>query len=149
MSLLNDRLTIANSLVKAKYIALAAVAREMLWTSMFLRELGQSLPRTSAICVTAKTSALHSHDQGLVLDPTIPILYSDLSGARVIANDPQHFKRMKHINIAHFFLWDKVADGQLTIAPIQSSENLVDILTKPLAAPRLVYLRQLLGLTAL
>ncbi|CCF50240.1 uncharacterized protein UHO2_06259 [Ustilago hordei] len=105
------QLTIANSSVKAKYVTLAATAREMLWISMFLRELGQSLPRTSSIHVTAETLTLHSCNQELILDTTIPILYSDLSEARVITNEPQHFKRTKHIDIAHFFLWDKVADG--------------------------------------
>ncbi|SYW81900.1 uncharacterized protein UHO2_00404 [Ustilago hordei] len=83
----------------------------------------------ASVHVTAKTLEGHSHNQELELDSTIPILYSDSSGARVIANDPQHFKRTKHIDIMHFFLWDKVADGQLTITPIQSSENLADILT--------------------
>ncbi|SAM85924.1 uncharacterized protein UBRO_20940 [Ustilago bromivora] len=109
--------TVANSLVKAEYVALAAAAREMLWASMFLHKLNQSLPRTSAIHITAKTLVLHLHNGELALTLTILILYSDLSGARVIANNPQHFKRTKHINIIHFFLRDEVADGQLTIAP--------------------------------
>ena len=98
------------------------------------------LPKTSAIHVTAGTTVLYSHDKDLALDPTIPTLHSDSSDAHVIANDPQHFKRTKHIGIAHFFLRDKIADGHLTIAPIQSSENLADILTKPLTAPTLSYL---------
>ena len=114
---------------------------------MFLCKLNQLLPRTSAIHVTGETLVLHLCNGELALTLTIPILYSNLSGAQVIANNPQHFKRTKHINITHFFLQDEVADGWLTIAPIQSSENLADILTKPLTAPRLAYLQQLLGLT--
>lgn len=132
--------TVGNSSVEAEYIALAAAARKMLWTSMFLGELDQSLPKTPAIYVTEATTMLHSYDRDLVLDPTIPKLYSDSSGVRTIANDPQHFKRTKHIDIAHFFLRDEVVDGRLTIALIQSSENLADILTKPLTAPMLVHL---------
>ncbi|KAJ1577324.1 hypothetical protein NDA12_006106 [Ustilago hordei] len=41
--------TVANSLVEAEYIALAAAARELLWTSMFLQELEQPVPRTAKI----------------------------------------------------------------------------------------------------
>ncbi|SAM84248.1 uncharacterized protein UBRO_20821 [Ustilago bromivora] len=102
--------TIANSSVDAKYVALVAVTREMLWASMFLHKLDQSLPRTSVIHVTAKTLVLHLHNRELAIDPTIPILYSNSSRAQVIANDPQHFKRTKHIDIAHFFLRGEVAD---------------------------------------
>ncbi|SOV08668.1 uncharacterized protein UDID_17688 [Ustilago sp. UG-2017a] len=98
------QLTIANSSVEAEYVALAATAREMLWTSMFLHELDQLLPKMLVIHVTVGTTALHSCNRDLVLDPTIPILYSDSSGVCAIANDPQHSKRMKHIDIVHFFL---------------------------------------------
>ncbi|SAM82774.1 uncharacterized protein UBRO_20676 [Ustilago bromivora] len=131
---------VPNSSVEAEYVALAAAAREMLWASMFLQELDQVLLKTSTIHVTAGTTVLHSHDKDLAPDPTIPILHSDSSGAHVIANDLQHFKKTMHIDIANFFLRDKIADGHLTIAPIQSSENLADILTKPLTAPTLSYL---------
>ncbi|SPC63052.1 uncharacterized protein UHOD_11870 [Ustilago sp. UG-2017b] len=113
------------------------------------KQLDQSLPKTSAIHVAAGTTALNLHEGSLTFNPTTPILYSDSAGARVIANDPQHFKRTKHINITHFFLRDEVADGCLTIAPVQSSENLTEILTKPLTAPTLLHLRKLFGLTVL
>ena len=107
--------------------------------------LNREITRLSSNLLTG--TVLHSRNGDLALDPTIPILYSDPSGDHVIANDLQHFKRMKHIDIAHFFLRDKVADGRLTIALIQSSENLADIMTKPLTAPTLLHLRQLFGLT--
>lgn len=62
------QLTVVNSLVEAEYIALAAVARELLWTSMFLWELEQPAPRTAKIHVSAKTSIIHSHDGELTYD---------------------------------------------------------------------------------
>ncbi|SAM83164.1 uncharacterized protein UBRO_20743 [Ustilago bromivora] len=142
------QLTVVNSSVEVEYVTLAAAAREMLWTSMFLHELDQSLPKMSVIHVTVGTTAVHSCNRDLVLNPTIPILYGNSSGAHTITNDLQHFKRSKHIGIAHFFLQDKVADGHLMITPIQSSENLADILTKPFMAPTLVHLWQLFGLMA-
>ncbi|SAM82184.1 uncharacterized protein UBRO_20643 [Ustilago bromivora] len=129
--------TVANSSVEVEYVTLAAAAREMLWTSMFLHELDQSLPKMLVIHVTVGTTVLHPCNGDLALNLTIPILYSNSSGVCTIANDPQHSKRMKHIDIVHFFLRDEVADGHLTIALIQSSENLADILTKPLTVPTL------------
>ncbi|SPC67665.1 uncharacterized protein UHOD_11790 [Ustilago sp. UG-2017b] len=99
--------------------------------------------------MTAGTSTLHSCGSELVYNRNVPVLHSDSTGACAIASDPQHFKRTKHIDIAHSFLRDKIASQRLTIAPVQSSENLADILTKPLAAPTLSHLRQMFGLLAL
>ncbi|SPC60920.1 uncharacterized protein UHOD_11195 [Ustilago sp. UG-2017b] len=139
--------TVGSSLVEAEYVALAAVARELLWTSMFLQELEQPAPRTAEIHISAKTSIIHSHDGELAYDRNVPVLYSDSSGARAITNDPQHFKRTKHIDIAHFFLRDEITSRRLTVAPVQSSKNLANVLTKPLTAPRLLHVRELFGLT--
>ncbi|SOV04344.1 uncharacterized protein UDID_17070 [Ustilago sp. UG-2017a] len=136
-------------MTEVEYIALVAAAREMLWMSMFLQELDQLLLKMLAIHVIAGTTALHSHKGNLTFNLTTPILYSDSAGTCVIANDPQHFKRTKHIDITHFFLQDEVADGHLIITPVQSSENLANILTKPLTVPTLLHLRQLFGLTVL
>ncbi|KAJ1604177.1 hypothetical protein NDA14_003947 [Ustilago hordei] len=80
-------------------------------------------------------------------DQYVPVLHSNSSGAHTIASDPQHFKRTKHIDIAHFFLRDKIASQWLTIAPVQSSKNLADIMTKPLAAPMIQHLCHSFGLT--
>ena len=142
------QLTVANNSVEAEYVALAGAARELLWTSMFLHELQQEAPQTTGINVSAGTSTIHSKNGELAFDRNVPILYSDSSGARVIANDPQHFKRTKHIDITHFFLQDEVASQQIAIATVQSSENIADILTKPLTAPTLVHVRELFGLIA-
>ncbi|CCF51999.1 uncharacterized protein UHOR_17014 [Ustilago hordei] len=103
------QLTVANSSVEAEYVALAGAARELIWTMMFLSELRQSAPTTTGIQVSAGMSIIHSHDRRLSFDWNVPVLYSDSSGACAIASNPQHFKRTKHIDIAHFFLWDKVA----------------------------------------
>ena len=139
--------TVANSSVEAEYVALAGAARELIWTMMFLSKLRQSAPTTTGIQVSAGMSIIHSHDRRLSFDWNVPVLYSDSSGACAIASNPQHFKRTKHIDIAHFFLWDEVASQRLAIALIQSSENLANMMTKLLAAPMLLLLCQLSGLT--
>ncbi|SPC64206.1 uncharacterized protein UHOD_11701 [Ustilago sp. UG-2017b] len=139
--------TVANSSVEVEYVALAGATRELLWTSMFLRELQQPVAKTAGIHVSAGTSIIHSRNGELVFDRSVPVLYSDSSGARAIASDPQHFKRTKHIDIAHFFLRDEVTNRRLTIAPVQSSENVADILIKPLTAPTPMHIQELLGLS--
>ncbi|CCF52159.1 hypothetical protein NDA11_006753 [Ustilago hordei] len=116
---------------------------------MFLQELEQPTLKTAGIHISTGTSTLHSHKGELVYKQNVPVLQSNSSGAHAIASDPQHFKRTKHIDIAHFFLQDKIASQWLTIAPVQSSENLADILTKPLAAPMLSHLCQMFGLLTL
>lgn len=134
------QLTVVNSSVEAEYVALAAAARELLWTSMFLHKLEQPASKTARIHVSAGTSIIHSCDGELAFDQSVLVLYSDSSGAHAITSNPQHFKRTKHIDIAHFFLWDEVASWRLTVAPVQSSENLANILTKPLTVPTLLHI---------
>ncbi|SOV02267.1 uncharacterized protein UDID_19160 [Ustilago sp. UG-2017a] len=101
--------TVANSSVEAEYMALAGAARELLWTTMFLHKAKQPMSKTAGIHVSAGTSVLHSHNSKLTFNRNVPILHSDSSGACAIANDPQHFKKTKHIDIAHFFLRDEIA----------------------------------------
>ena len=103
--------------------------------------------KMTGIHVSIGTSNIYSHDGELTFDQNVPVLHSNSSGAWVIANDPEHFKRTKHIDIANFFLHDEITNKQLVIAPVQSCENLANILTKPLATPMLSHIQQLLGLT--
>ncbi|KAJ1590992.1 hypothetical protein NDA11_004878 [Ustilago hordei] len=69
----------------------------------------QQTPLTTGICVSAGTTTIYSREGELAFNRNVSILYSDSSGAHAIASDPQHFKRTKHIDIAHFFLQDEVA----------------------------------------
>ncbi|CCF49197.1 hypothetical protein NDA11_007541 [Ustilago hordei] len=98
---------------------------------------------------SAGTLIIHSQDGELAFNQGVPVLYSNSSGAHTISSDPQHFKRTKHIDIAHFFLQDEVASQQLTVAPVQSSENIADILTKLLTALTLMHIWELFGLMTL
>ena len=52
--------------------------------------------------------------------------------------------RAKHINIRLFFLQEAVAEGGVSLKPIASEENLADLLTKPLLAPRVAAIRSAL-----
>ena len=50
----------------------------------------------------------------------------------------------KHINICRFFLQEAVAEGVVSLKQIASEDNLADLLTKPLQAPRVAVLRSAL-----
>ena len=52
--------------------------------------------------------------------------------------------RAKHIDIRRFFLQEAVAEGGVSLKPIASEDNLADLLTKPLPAPRVAALRSAL-----
>ncbi|KAJ1018638.1 hypothetical protein NDA13_006329 [Ustilago tritici] len=108
---------VANSSVEAEYVVLAAAARELLWASMFLHKIEQPVSKTAGIHISTGTLTLHSHNGELAFNQDVPVLHSDSSGAWAIANDPQCFKRTKHIDIAHFFLCDKITSRRLMITP--------------------------------
>ncbi|SOV09243.1 uncharacterized protein UDID_18531 [Ustilago sp. UG-2017a] len=75
------------------------------------------------LCRSGVSSTSRSHQRAIVdlnvpmratttssKDSRISLPYSNSSGARAITSNPQHFKRTKHIDIAHFFLRDEVAN---------------------------------------
>jgi hypothetical protein len=77
---------------------------------------------------------------------TTSVLYVDnLSTIKLIKN-PVYHKRSKHIEVRHFFVREKVADGVLNIEHVSGTEQLADILTKPLPRATFVNLRDMLNI---
>ena len=50
--------------------------------------------------------------------------------------------RAKHIDLRRHFVHDAVKDGILTLHAVSSSDNIADLLTKPLAEPVFLLLRK-------
>ena len=75
------------------------------------------------------------------------LLKADNAGAYYLAtNDARNLNdRTKHIDIKHHFIREKVQDKELTIEQVPSTENVADILTKPLARAPFEKLRSMLG----
>ena len=53
--------------------------------------------------------------------------------------------RIKHIDIRHHFIREKVQQEEVAINMVSSGENLADVLTKPLAREVFERMRALLG----
>jgi hypothetical protein len=79
----------------------------------------------------------------------LPIIYADNQSAIKVARDPQHFGRMKHVDLRDLFVREKVTEGVILVEYVPSKENIADILTKVLPKDQFFYLREKLGLQSL
>lgn len=113
--------TVTISSCEAEYIALSETSREILWLRQFLRELN-------------------------LLNSSPAILLCDNNGSMVLAADPTHHSRSKHIDVKHHFIRERVDEGSVDLWRVPSADNLADIFTKPLPRPAFLRFRDFLGL---
>ena len=103
--------TIARSSTEAEYKSLALATCDIIWVQSLLSELG----------IFLKSS---------------PVLHCDNIGATYLAANPVMHSRTKHIDLDFHFVRERVAIKALQIAVVSSKDQLADIMTKPLPAPR-------------
>jgi hypothetical protein len=99
--------TVACSSTEAEYMAASSAAREALWLRQLLPEFGINCTPVHIMC--------------------------DSKGALGSLNNPQITQRTKHIDVMHHFVRERAARGEINFVWIQGSENVADVLTKPLA----------------
>ena len=100
---------IADSTMGTKYVVACEAAKEAVWLKKFLS------------------------DHGIVKMEQVPILlFCDNSGAVAQSKDPRNHKKGKHIERKYHIIRDIVAHGDVVVAKIDSSNNLVDPFTKAL-----------------
>ncbi|CAN1776000.1 Retrovirus-related Pol polyprotein from transposon TNT 1-94 [Linum perenne] len=116
--------TISRSSAEAEYRALAAITCELKWLSYLLAELQVSIPQPIS-------------------------LYSDSSSAIKMAENPVAHERTKHIEIDCHVIRDSVASGFIRVLQVPTTQQLADILTKPLGAPTFCSLVSKLGLLSI
>ena len=92
--------------VEAEWIVVFKAAREVLFFSYLLRDLG---------IAGAK-----------------PILHTDSQGCIQVSKDPAKHWKLKHIDTRYYFVRDHVQDGDISIKFVGMANNVADILTKPL-----------------
>lgn len=114
---------VLRSSTESEYRALATAATEVLWIIFLLHELGLTLS-------------------------SVPTLWFDNQSDVVLACNPKFRSRPKHIKLDVLFLKEKVAAKSLQVCYISKSEQLIDILTKPLSYNPFQYLRSKLNLTS-
>jgi hypothetical protein len=112
---------IALSTAEAEYIALTAVAQEVLYLQALIEELYER-----------------------IITP-IPI-YCDNQGAIALTSNSKFHARTKHIDLRFHFVRSLVKSGVFDIQYCPTEENIADIFTKALPRPRLQKLRAGLSL---
>ncbi|XP_019199804.1 PREDICTED: uncharacterized protein LOC109193402 [Ipomoea nil] len=115
--------TVARSSTEAEYKGLADVSAEVTWVVSLFRELG-----------------LHSGKPAT--------LWCDNLGATYLAANPVFHARTKHVEIDYHFVRDKVASGDFIVSFVSTKDQLADIFTKPLPAPRFQTLRDKLNVVS-
>lgn len=113
--------TVSLSSTQAEYVALAEAVCEAKWLKSLLTEMG--------IQCTGPTT-----------------LYEDNQSCISIAEEPRKHQRMKHVNIKYNFIRDSIADREVTVEYIPSSDQTADIMTKSLGRILFQKHRENLGL---
>ena len=112
---------VALSTTEAEYVAAVAAGKEICWMQQLLKELGftSSAPST---------------------------LYIDNQSAISVAKNPEHHGRMKHLDLAYFWLRDKVVEKRIQVVHLRTEDMPADLLTKALPKPQVAKLRRMMGL---
>ncbi|KAH8308515.1 hypothetical protein KR059_009967 [Drosophila kikkawai] len=111
---------VAISTTEAEIVAANEAAKEIIW----LKRLFQEIDR---------------------LDRA-PILQVDNTAAMRLAQNPEFHRRTKHIANKHFFIRERIAEGEFGIEQIPTEEQLADMMTKPILNTRLRILCNKIGL---
>lgn len=106
--------SVAMSTAEAEYIALSAATSEACWLKELLLEFGININ-----CIT---------------------LYEDNQSAIKIAHNPGN-RRVKHLDIKHYFIKEKLDNGIINIEYVCTNEQLGDLFTKPLGGNLFVKFR--------
>ena len=114
---------VALSTTESEFISAAEGAKEAIWLKRFHSELG------------ARTSAMP--------------LRCDNQGAIALIHDPVFHLRTKHIDVRFFFVREAQEQKKVDISYIESENQLADIFTEALAAPRFEKLRERLNICEL
>jgi len=97
---------VAQSTTEAEYVAAASCCSQLLWMIATLRDFGLSFSRVPLLC--------------------------DSTSAISVAKNPVLHSKTKHIEVRHHFLRDHAEKGDIKLKYIDTSQQLADILTKPL-----------------
>ncbi|PNY08092.1 histone deacetylase [Trifolium pratense] len=112
---------VARSSTEAEYRSLAQATADALWVQTLLKEL--TVPFLA------------------------PVIYCDNQSAVLLAHNPILHSRTKHMEIDLFFVREKVLAKQLSVIHIPGTDQLADILTKPVSTDKFLFMRSKLNVT--
>ncbi len=99
--------TVAKSSTEAEYVALSIAVQEVIWLRRMLSDL----------CVDVSAAT---------------VMMEDNQGAIELSKNPKHHGRTKHIDVSYHFTRERIATKEIKVNYVQSTENLADVMTKPL-----------------
>ena len=112
---------VTRSTTEAEYIAGGAAGTEICWMQNVLKEMGYT--------------------------PSAPAtLYIDNQSAISVAKNPEHHGRMKHLDLAFYWLRDQVDMKKIVPVYLKTDDMPADLLTKALPKPQVLKLRREMGL---
>ena len=122
----------ALSSCEAEYYAAAESAKESVWLTRLLKDLG-----VNDVSLVTKGDLSEKEYQG-----SKPMtVFEDNAGCIGLSKNPVSHKSSKHIEIRYHFVRERVRDGSLKLVYIPSSENIADICTKGTRRNVFLYLR--------
>lgn len=100
--------TVALSSTEAEYMATCAAGREVMWLRGLLEEVGFAQKQTT--------------------------LFADNQSCILLAKNPVHHSRTKHIDVQHHYIRNLVEENIVDLKFVGTNDNVADVLTKPLTA---------------
>ena len=111
--------SVALSSCEAEIMAGSEAAKEAIYLSSFLNELG-------------------------VASSQPPPLHMDNKSAIDLAYNPEHHARTKHIERRHYFVRECVEQGRLRVPFVSTADNIADFFTKPLMGKEFFRMRDII-----
>lgn len=108
--------TVSWSSTEAEYCSLASATSNIIWIHSLFAELYISLKEPST-------------------------LWCDNQSEIALARNPVLHARFKHVELDFYFVRDQVKKQLLAVQYVPTTDQLADLLTKPLSSPRFAYLR--------
>ena len=107
------------STTETKYMAVAEAAKEALWLTELVKELG------------VEQSEVHLH--------------CDSQSAIYLAMNQVYHARTKHIDVRFHKIRKLIASGEILLQKVHTSENAADMLTKPVTINKFMHCLDLLN----
>jgi hypothetical protein len=118
---LRTQKTVALSSTEAEYYALSDTSRQLAWVRNIFFEIGMPFKGPIPLC-------------------------GDNQGSIFTAQNPVLDKRLKHIDIKYYHIWQEIRLNKVAIYFVEGSENPADLFTKNLPRVKFAKFRPLLGL---
>jgi hypothetical protein len=99
--------SVALSTVEAEYVAMSRCAQQMMWMQSWLDETEMEYERPG-------------------------LIKGDNRGAIALTKNTKDHGKVKHIEICHHYIRDRVQAGDIILEQVGTADNLADLFTKPL-----------------